>query len=52
MLSVEPVASVLEPGAASLFVELLFTALPRNRPTLRFPDGREFLKGVGTELLA
>jgi hypothetical protein len=49
MISVEPVASILEPGKKSLFLELLFTA-PQNRPALR-EDGREYFKGVGTELL-
>lgn len=33
----------------ALFLELLFTA-PRNRPDLR-KDGKEFLKGVGLQLL-
>jgi hypothetical protein len=41
------VESVLSRGDNALFVELLFTA-PRNRPALR-TDGREYLKGVGTE---
>jgi hypothetical protein len=49
LISTETVPSVLEPGAQALFVERLFTA-PRNRPGLR-RDGRNFLKGVGLELL-
>ena len=49
MISVDPVRSVLSPGASALFVELLFTA-PRNRPSLR-RDGNPFFLGVGTELL-
>lgn len=49
MMSADAVESVLHPGDAGLFVELLFVA-PRNRPRLR-RDGREFLKGIGLELL-
>ncbi len=49
MLSAEPVASVLDPRASALFVELLFTA-PRNRVNLR-RDGHALFLGVGTELL-
>lgn len=49
MISTEPVVSVLESDRTALFVELLFTA-PRNRPNLR-KDGKEFLKGVGLQLL-
>jgi hypothetical protein len=49
MISAETVPSILVPGAAALFIELLFTA-PRNRPALR-RDGNAFFLGVGTELL-
>jgi len=50
MISTEPVPSVLEPGKACLFVELLFTA-PRNRPDLR-RDGQPFVIGDGSQLLS
>ena len=49
MISIDPVPSMLDPGAKCLFIELLFTA-PRNRPNLR-RDGMGFLRAVGTELL-
>jgi hypothetical protein len=49
MISTDHVSSVIEPGKLALFVELLFTAA-RNRPNLR-KDGKEFLKGVGLQLL-
>ena len=50
MVSSDPVPSLLDAGQQCLFVELLFVA-PRNRPALRI-DGRPYLQGVGSELLA